>query len=376
LTFASDETLVEYDLILKEFVDFTAFLISHSEILGVVHKLLLVNAWGGKKLRLPCPSYAMVSANLIKILSKLTCLAVLEVSSNAMVPLDWRYFDSNVKIAMTDALQRTFCKQISLANVQGLCEIDISHLLMFCKNVELNACIMLSCPTPAVSLCTPLITSTFSLKLSNSLDMQKVACFPARLLMGLSSLILQPGIGQMKPFLDISRAARHTLLNLEWLLGYSMNGKSISFFLTCRILRKWAPSLALASVIDLGIFPNLRSFAIRCSKYGERLEGLSILLRTVAVDNEIETITIIMAPITELGLYSFLNDFQWEVLDDLLRGETFKNLRRFVLRLQWIKGLANFKLGDLSSQEVLERLRRRLPGLGRENISISHDDGL
>jgi len=377
VTFAPDESLVEYELILKQFVEFTAFLISHPELLGVVRKLVLVNAWGGK-LRLPCPSYAMTSANLIQILSKLRCLTVLEVSSNAMVPLDWRYFDSNVKNTMTDALQRTQCKQISLANVQGICETDMSHILMFCKNLELNACILLPSPTPAVSLlCTPLITSTFSLKLSDTLDTQKVACFPSRLLMGLSSLILIPRIGKIEPFLDISRAARHTLVNLEWQLGYGMSGKSFSYFLPCTTLSKRALSLAFANVIDLGIFPNLCSFAIRCSKYGEKLEGLSDLLRSVAIDNEIDTITIIMAPVTELGLYHFLNDFRWEVLDGLLRDEKFRNLRRFVLRLQWIKGLANFKLEGRSSEEgILETLKRRLPGLSETMISISHDAGL
>ena len=141
-------------------------------------------------------------------------------------------------------------------------------------------------------------------------------------------------------------------------------------------LSQCALSLGFAKFIDLGIFPNLRSFAIRCSKYGERLEGLSDLLRTVAIDNGIDTITIIMAPITELRLYYFLNDIMWEVLDGLLRGKEFKNLRRFVLRLQWVKRLANFKLGDHSSGEILERLKRRLPGLSGKTISISHDEGL
>lgn len=60
ITFAPDESFVEYDSI-----KFTRFLVSHSEILGVVRKLVLFNAWGGKKLRLPYPTYTMASTNLL-----------------------------------------------------------------------------------------------------------------------------------------------------------------------------------------------------------------------------------------------------------------------------------------------------------------------
>jgi hypothetical protein len=126
--------------------------------------------------------------------------------------------------------------------------------------------------------------------------------------------------------LEISRAVRHTLLDLEWHSGWRMTGKSFSWFLC--LSNFYFPS-DFANVIDLGSFPNLRSFAIRCSKYGERLrvETLNDMLRTAAIDKEIETITIIMAPTTEGGLYYFLNDFRWGILDSLLRGERLKNLR-------------------------------------------------
>ena len=92
------------------------------------------------------------------------------------------------------------------------------------------------------------------------------------------------------------------------------------------------------------------------------------------MDNEIETVTIILAPTTSCGLYYFINDFRWGILDDLLRGERFKNLRTFVLRLQWIKGVAQYDLTDLECECVLGKLKDRLPGLKGKNIAINHDE--
>lgn len=226
IAFAPDESLVEYNSILKPFIEFTTFLISRPEILGAVRKLVLFNAWGGKKLRTPYPAYTMASANLLKVISRLKCLKSLELSSNPVVPLNWPYFDSSIKKAIADALQQTPCMHMSLANVQGICENDISFILMFCKNLELNACTLLPRSETLSHLCAPSIPTNRSLKVSDRLDINKVASFPRGLLVGLSSLILVPGTGQLESFLEISRAARHTLLDLEWRLGYCMNGKS------------------------------------------------------------------------------------------------------------------------------------------------------
>jgi len=226
IAFAPDESLVEYNSILKPFIEFTTFLISRPEILGAVRKLVLFNAWGGKKLRTPYPAYTMASANLLKVISRLKCLKSLELSSNPVVPLNWPYFDSSIKKAIADALQQTPCMHMSLANVQGICENDISFILMFCKNLELNACTLLPRSETLSHFCAPSIPTNRSLKVSDRLDINKVASFPRGLLVGLSSLILVPGTGQLESFLEISRAARHTLLDLEWRLGYCMNGKS------------------------------------------------------------------------------------------------------------------------------------------------------
>ena len=74
ISFAPDESLVEYNSILKPFIKFTTFLISHPEILGTVHRLVLFNMWGGKKLQTPYPAYTMASVNLSKVISRLKCL--------------------------------------------------------------------------------------------------------------------------------------------------------------------------------------------------------------------------------------------------------------------------------------------------------------
>jgi hypothetical protein len=241
--------------------------------------------------------------------------------------------------------------------------------------LELNTCALLPKSEAVAHLCAPLITTNPSLKVSDRLDIKKVASFPTGLLVGLSSLTLVPKTGQIGPFLEISRAARHTLLDLEWRLGWGMSRKSFS----------WFPCLSKFIFLQVSQTSSTLEVSPTCApspfvaQNTERLERLNDMLRTAAIDNEIKTITIIMAPITERNLYYFLNDFRWGILDSLLRGERFKNLRTFVLRLQWIKskGLARFNLADISCEGVLERLKDRLPGLNEKNIiSISHDEGV
>ena len=159
-----------------------------------------------------------------------TGLKSLKLSSNLVVPLNWPYFDSSIKKAIADALQQTSCMHMSLVNVQGICENDISFILMFCKNLELNACTLLPGPETLSHLCIPLIPTNCSLKVSDRLDIKKVVSFPRGLLVGLLSLILVqvvPRTGQLESFLEISRVARHTLLNLEWHLGYCMSGNRL-----------------------------------------------------------------------------------------------------------------------------------------------------
>ena len=169
----------------------------------------------------------MASVNLSKVISRLKCLKSLELSSNPVIPLNWPYFDSSIKNAIVDALQQTSCMHMLLANVQGICENDISFILMFCKNLELNTCILLPGPETLSHLCVPLIPTNCSLKVSDRLDIKKVVSFPRGLLVGLSLLILVPGTGQLELFLEISRAACHTLLDLEWHLGYCISGNRL-----------------------------------------------------------------------------------------------------------------------------------------------------
>ena len=88
ISFALDESLVEYNSILKPFIEFIMFLISCLEILGAVCRLVLFNTWGGKKLQMPYPAYTMASVNLSKVISRLKCLKQVWNLSNCL-PIWW-----------------------------------------------------------------------------------------------------------------------------------------------------------------------------------------------------------------------------------------------------------------------------------------------